>query len=235
MALTLLLVFRSRFRLLPLGIALAAAAMTFGLLELVGGSLTIASIATLPILIGLVVDYAIQLQARFDEARGRVSPRSRRLGRRPVRAGPTIGIACLATGAGFLALQLSPIPMVRGFGLLLILGIAVGFGLALTVGFAALGMRPGRGRGGAPPLAGFFAAAFPALVEWGGRRTGRRAHPGHPLFPPSASSVGAGAAEAGSCWSGSLSRWSAGGRGRRSTRSPTFVRSVPRGCVRSKT
>ena len=68
MALVLLLVFRSRWRLLPLGIALMAAAITFGLLALVGGSLTMASIAALPILIGLAVDYAIQYQARFNEA-----------------------------------------------------------------------------------------------------------------------------------------------------------------------
>ena len=42
-----------------------------------------ASIAVLPILIGLAVDYAIQFQARFDEARergllARRAPRSRR-------------------------------------------------------------------------------------------------------------------------------------------------------------
>jgi hydrophobe/amphiphile efflux-3 (HAE3) family protein len=182
MALTLLLVFRSRLRLLPLAIALAAAALTFGLLRLFGGSLTIASIATLPILIGLVVDYAIQLQARFDEAiaGGASSLDSARAA--AGRAGPTIGVACLATAAGFLALQLSPVPMVRSFGVLLVLGIAVGFGLALTAGFAVLGLRPGTGGGGAPPLAGFFAAGFPAFAEWLGRRTGRRAHPGHPLL-----------------------------------------------------
>ena len=82
MALALLLIFRSRFRLLPLGIALAAAAIVFGLLELFGGSLTIASIAVLPILIGLVVDYSIQLQARFDEAAGGgVAPRRSRASR----------------------------------------------------------------------------------------------------------------------------------------------------------
>ena len=68
MAATLLLVFRSRLRLLPLALALAAAAIVFGLLALTGGSLTMASIAVLPILIGLAVDYAIQFQARFDEA-----------------------------------------------------------------------------------------------------------------------------------------------------------------------
>ena len=183
MALTLLLVFRSRLRLLPLAIALAAAALTFGLLELFGGSLTIASIATLPILIGLVVDYAIQLQARFDEATSGGANAVDAARAAAGRAGPTIAIACLATAVGFLALQLSPVPMVRSFGLLLVFGIAVGFGLALTAGFAALGLRPGKERGGAPPLAGFFAAGFPALAEWAVRKTGRRAHSGHPLVP----------------------------------------------------
>ncbi len=138
MAAVLMLVFRSRFRLLPLAVALAAAAITFGLLELFGGSLTIASIATLPILIGLVVDYAIQLQARYDEgSTGDVAPIEAARSAAG-RAGPTIATACLATAAGFLALQLSSIPMIRDFGLLLILGIAVGLGLAMTVGFAAL-------------------------------------------------------------------------------------------------
>jgi hydrophobe/amphiphile efflux-3 (HAE3) family protein len=183
MALTLLLVFRSRFRLLPLAISLAAVALTFGLLRLFGGSLTIATIATMPILIGLVVDYAIQLQARYDEASvaGASPVDAARLA--AGRAGPTIATACLATAAGFLALQLSPIPMVRTFGVLLILGIAIGLALALTAGFAALGLRARTGGGGAPPLAGFFAAGFPALAEWSVRKTGRRAHPGHPLLP----------------------------------------------------
>ena len=69
MALTLALIFGPPLRLLPLAIALVAAALTFGLLAAFGGSLTMASIAVLPILIGLAVDYAIQFQARFDEAR----------------------------------------------------------------------------------------------------------------------------------------------------------------------
>src|SRR5437660_3783471 len=69
MALALLLVFRSRLRLLPLAIALAAVGITFGATSLLGGSLTMASIAVLPILIGLAVDYAIQFQSRVDEAR----------------------------------------------------------------------------------------------------------------------------------------------------------------------
>jgi hydrophobe/amphiphile efflux-3 (HAE3) family protein len=138
MALVLLLVFRSRWPLLPLAIALGAAAITFGLLALLGGSLTMASIAALPILIGLAVDYAIQFQARFDET-GSVEEAA-------TLGGPTIGAACLATAAGFLALQLSPIPMVREFGWVLILGIGIAFALSLTVGSAALSQRAILGR-----------------------------------------------------------------------------------------
>ena len=133
MALVLFLVFRSRWRLLPLAVALMAVAITFGLLALVGGSLTMASIAALPILIGLAVDYAIQFQARFDETGSAQDAAT--------AGGPTIATACLATAVGFLALQLSPIPMVRGFGWFLIVGIAVAFALALTVGLGTLGLR----------------------------------------------------------------------------------------------
>ncbi|MFL5833506.1 MAG: efflux RND transporter permease subunit [Solirubrobacterales bacterium] len=140
MALVLFLVFRSRWRLLPLLVALMAAAITFGLLALVGGSLTMASIAALPILIGLGVDYAIQFQARFDEC-GSAEEAAR-------RGGPTIAAACIATAVGFLALQLSPIPMVRGFGWVLIVGIAIAFVAALTVGLGTLA----RWRAGPAPV-----------------------------------------------------------------------------------
>jgi len=147
MALTLLAVFRSRLRLLPLAIALAAAAIVFGLLSLFGGSLTMASIAVLPILIGLAVDYAIQFQARYDEAIAAGAEGIDAARAAATAGGPTIGAACLATIAGFLALQLSPTPMVRSFGLLLIAGVAIAFILTLTAGFAALTLRrenPGR-------------------------------------------------------------------------------------------
>jgi uncharacterized protein len=159
MAATLALVFRSRLRLLPLALALAASALTFGALYLAGGDLTMASIAVLPVLIGLAVDYAIQFQARFDEHAAR--------GREPADAavaaaaagGPTILTAGVATAAGFLVLLLSPVPMVRGFGALLVVGIGLALLCALCAGFAALSRyggprpaaRPGPSRLGAHP------------------------------------------------------------------------------------
>ena len=132
MAATLALVFRGRLRLLPLAIALAAAALTFGALSLAGASLTMASIAVLPVLIGLAVDYAIQLQSRVEEEAARaatcaIAPRRAR--RAALLGAPAVAVAAAATAAGFAVLALSPVPMVRGFGILLVAGIAIAFAL----------------------------------------------------------------------------------------------------------
>jgi uncharacterized protein len=169
MAATLALVFRARLRMLPLALALAAAALAFGAVALVGGSLTMASVAALPVLIGLAVDYAIQFHSRFEEglAAG-LAPADAA----PVAAaagGPTIASAGVATGVGFLVLLLSPVPMVRGFGAVLVLGIALAFLVALTAGFAALS-RFGHTRErpeDVPPI-------FPRGREWAARAAATR-------------------------------------------------------------
>jgi len=140
MALALLLLFRARLRLLPLLVALASAAMTFGAMALVGGGLTMAAIAVLPVLIGLAVDYAIQLQSRVEEHERAGAERAEAVARAARAGGPTIATAALATATGFLVLLLSPIPMVRGFGLLLVVGIGIAFATALTAGLAALAL-----------------------------------------------------------------------------------------------
>jgi hydrophobe/amphiphile efflux-3 (HAE3) family protein len=131
--------------------------MTFGALSVAGGDLTMASIAALPVLIGLAVDYAIQFQARYNEAAEAGEPEPATAA--AVAGGPTILTAGLATATGFLVLLLSPVPMVRGFGALLVLGIVLALGCALCAGFAAL-VRFGR----------------PGPVE-GGRIAALRAHP----------------------------------------------------------
>jgi uncharacterized protein len=186
MVITLALVFRSPIRLLPLGIALGASGLTFGFLALAGGSLTMASIAVLPVLIGLSVDYAIQFQARFLEAARAGSSPPRAAVEAAARGGPVIATAGLATAAGFCVLVTSPIPMVRGFALLLVLGIAIAFALALTVGLSCLSLLPagdprlGRSepRSGAPSAVG--PGARSSAVAWlraFGRRLGSRFEP----------------------------------------------------------
>ncbi len=144
MAIVLALVFRSRLRIVPLLVALAAVAMTFGAMALLGAPLTMASIAVLPVLLGLGVDYAIQFQARVEEEDGDAEAAAR-------LSGPTIATAALATAVGFLVLQLSPVPMVRGFGALLVAGIVLALLLAFSAGTAALALQLRRRREG--PLA----------------------------------------------------------------------------------
>ena len=139
MAIVLLLVFRGRLRLLPLVLALVTAAITFGATSLAGATLTMASIAVLPVLIGLAVDYDIQYQSRTREARRHGAASAELAVLRAARTGaPIIAAAALATATGFLVLLLSPVPMVRGFGILLVVGVAVAFLVDLTAGSAAM-------------------------------------------------------------------------------------------------
>jgi uncharacterized protein len=176
----------------------------------VGASLTMASIAVLPVLIGLAVDYAIQLQSRVQEeeraggeAAGVAGAGALRaaVDRTAARGAPTVATAAAATAAGFLVLVLSPVPMVRGFGLLLVAGIVLALGCALTLGVAAMAAAarpratPASVRGAAELLGPTIRGARQLLlanraalaVRRGGAATGRGAlnlatkHPGRVL------------------------------------------------------
>lgn len=179
MAIALSLIFRGRPRLLPLLVALLATALTFGALALIGSSLTVAQVAVLPVLVGLAVDYAIQFQSRAGEiVAGRAGDRPSSLAaavREAARVGaPTIATAGAASAAATLVLLLSPVPMVRGFGALLAVGIAIAFVCALTVGSAALVVAGGDGARGASsasrPVSAWHSARAQMAPAWRGAR-----------------------------------------------------------------
>jgi hypothetical protein len=143
-----------------------------------------ASIAVLPILIGLSVDYAIQFQSRVQEARrgedGEPVGVARAIAQAARSGAPAIAIAAAATATGFLVLLLSPVPMVQGFGLLLVLGIAVALACALTAGSAALILSDREGgvvraslRGAVEILGGLGRRAGASLGRVFGRSRGR--------------------------------------------------------------
>jgi hydrophobe/amphiphile efflux-3 (HAE3) family protein len=148
MALALLVVFRSAWRLLPLLLAAVSVTIAAGIFVLIGGRLSLAALAATPILVGLSVDYAVQIQARFDEAR----EQSKGGATAPVlassAAGPGLPVlisASLATAAGFLAMALSGYPLVRELGLLLGLGLPTCLLLVSFVGYSMLGVRESSG------------------------------------------------------------------------------------------
>jgi predicted RND superfamily exporter protein len=103
--LVLYLVFPVRRRLLALPVVLVGVLLTFGLAGVTGPSLTIITMAGLPILIGLGMDFAIQFHNRYEE--------ESQAGNRPATGlitglthiGPAVTTAVLATILGFALLE----------------------------------------------------------------------------------------------------------------------------------
>ncbi|MEY2459613.1 MAG: uncharacterized protein QOG30_1443, partial [Acidimicrobiaceae bacterium] len=67
MVVILLVFFNVRWRLLPLAVILIGVVWAFGLAGYLGIPLTIVTIAGLPVMLGVGIDYAIQMHARVEE------------------------------------------------------------------------------------------------------------------------------------------------------------------------
>ncbi len=140
----LFFVFRVRSRLLSLGCVVASTVCTFGIMGLVGLPLNLVTISGLPILIGMGVDFAIQMHSRFEEELAAVSDPAVAATRAVTGVAPALAIAMVSAALGFLAMQISKVPMIRQFGAMLVLGVAVIFAVVLFVPVAYLLSRERR-------------------------------------------------------------------------------------------
>jgi predicted RND superfamily exporter protein len=97
-----------------------------------------ATLAAFPIALGLAVDYGVQFLYRYtqveDRAAGLVAAR--------IGAGRATRRAVICTVIGLLALMISNIPMVRQFGITMILGAALAWVVARVLTLAALKAWP---------------------------------------------------------------------------------------------
>jgi hydrophobe/amphiphile efflux-3 (HAE3) family protein len=140
MVVLLLLVFRARWRLLSLGAVLVGSIWAFGLAGHLGIPLTLVTISGFPILLGLGVDFAVQMHSRFEEEVAAGRPVEEAVARSVQHMGPPLLVAMVAAVAGLLALEVSRVPMIRDFGLLLAIGMVALVAAALTiVPFALVG------------------------------------------------------------------------------------------------
>jgi hydrophobe/amphiphile efflux-3 (HAE3) family protein len=119
------LVFRARYRLLSLGVVSLGLVWAFGALGYLGVPLSMVTISGLPILLGLGVDFAVQTHNRFDEDARTGQPLDLTMHAVMSKMAVPLSIAMAAAVAGFLALQLSKVPMIKDFGVLLAVGTAV--------------------------------------------------------------------------------------------------------------
>lgn len=136
-------VFRVRWRLVPLAVMLVGVIWTFGVLGFVGFELSLVTIAGLPILIGLGVEFAIQVHNRIEEEVAHHDVRAP-FATALAHIGPALLVATVAAVIACLALQASRVPMIRQFGYLLALGIAVVFVAAIVLPVALLAVREHR-------------------------------------------------------------------------------------------
>jgi len=89
--------------------------------------ITMATMAILPILIGLGIDYSIQFHNRYQEEVTRAKSVGKAIIVSISRMFSIVGIALLATIIGFITLFISEVPMIRDFGMMLAIGIVFSY------------------------------------------------------------------------------------------------------------
>ena len=140
MALILALIFKVRWRLLPLLAVIVGVAWAFSLLGMIGIDLSLVTISGLPILIGLGIDFAIQIHNRVEEEvvlDKEVHPIAETL----ANVSPPLIAATITGVIAFLALRISKVPMIRDFGVLLAVGVVVLVIVGIVIPASALGIR----------------------------------------------------------------------------------------------
>lgn len=173
MAVILLLMFRVRWRLLPLFSVIVGVAWTFSILGLLDIDLSLVTISGLPILIGLGIDFAIQIQNRVEEEvvlDKEDHPMSETLSNMV----PALIVATIAGALAFLALLISQVPMIRDFGVMLAIGVVALVLVGIVLPTSVLGIRewkrPTEERKASPTetvvvwLGGLRAGAAPVLL-----------------------------------------------------------------------
>lgn len=149
MIVILMLFFNVRWRLLPLAVVLIGVVWAFGLAGYMGIPLTLVTIAGLPVMLGIGIDYAIQMHSRIEEEV--IIDRSPHPIQSAARGlGPALLVVTFDAVFAFLAIQISKVPMIREFGWLLTVGIIAICVSSIINPLAALGIReyrsPTKGR-----------------------------------------------------------------------------------------
>ncbi len=111
-----------RYPLFPVIVVATGLILTFGVMGLTGIAISMVVIGAFPILIGIGIDYSIQIHSRLDEE-ARKSSLADAVRTTITKTGPAVLVAMLATSMGFIAMVFGPIPMVGDFGITCTIGV----------------------------------------------------------------------------------------------------------------
>ena len=120
------------FRYMPVGIVAAGIIITFGIMGLVSIPISMVVIAAFPVMIGIGIDYSIQIQSRLHEESMKMPIREAAY-ETITQVGPSVLIAMSSTMCGFLAMLITDIPMTRDFAIICMIGIFICYLTALVV------------------------------------------------------------------------------------------------------
>jgi uncharacterized protein len=143
MMVILIVAFKVRWRLLPLVGMAVGVAWGFGAFGFTGTKLSLVTIAGLPILIGLGIEFAIQMQNRIEEERT-IDHTAGPFGETLHHLGPPLLTATAAAVIAFLTVKTSKVPMVQDFGVLLSIGIVALLVAGIVLPTTLIGARERR-------------------------------------------------------------------------------------------
>lgn len=162
---------------LPLILLTFGLVYTFAMLSILGVKINNGAVASFPILLGLGIDYAVQFHARFDEERREGATMEAAAKGTLKNTGPAVLLAMLATTMGFIAMFISPVPMIKTFAVVSIIGVVCCY-LTSLFGFPALaalfGYTP---KTGAPTLMMRVMNRYTHLLEGVVKRVSKSAIP----------------------------------------------------------
>jgi len=138
MILILLGIFPVRRRLLSLVFVLIGLIWTFGIMGWFNIALTLATMATLPIIIGLGTDFGVQFQNRYEEEYRKNANVKESITKAISTMGPAVGTALIVMVFAFLTMFLSKAPMMQQFGLTLAIGVVAVYIVELILMFSFL-------------------------------------------------------------------------------------------------
>lgn len=138
MIVVLAIVFKVKHRLLPLGVVLVCLIWTFGIMGWFNIPITLATMATLPIIIGIGTDFGVQFLNRYDEEFRKQGNNKDAIVEASSQMGISVGVALIVMAFAFLTMYLSKAPLMQEFGLTLAIGVICSYLVEYSLNFSIL-------------------------------------------------------------------------------------------------